>query len=121
MFYAPVVEDPSWVTQIIQVILLIILLGFGTKKGTDVVKAITSLFPDWKWAQKLVLTGARSMIFAAALITFVIFKFDVNPLTQIEALGFEILDPELAKSLMSLLVLFGANYIHDNTKKNPLS
>ena len=116
MLYAPVVEaGPGWFEQTVQVLALILLLGFGTKKGTDVVKAITSLLPNWRWAQALVLQDAKSMLFAAGLIIWVVFKFDVNPLVQIEALGFQVLDPILAKSLMGLLTLFGANYIHDNT------
>ena len=116
--YAPIeVVEPSWVVQVIQVLLLIVMLGFGTKKGTDLMKHITYLIPKWKWLAKLELKDSKSMVFAAALILFVIFKFDVNPLTQIEALGFDILDPMLAKALMGLLSLFGANYIHDNTKK----
>ncbi len=117
MLLAPVVEaGPGWFEQTVQVLALILLLGFGTKKGTDVVKAITSLLPDWRWAQALVLKDAKSMLFAAGLITWTIFQFDVNPLVQIEALGFSVLDPDLAKALMSLLTLFGANFIHDHTK-----
>ena len=100
-----------WYEQVAKVLLLIVLMGFGTQKGIDFLKHISYLLaPKFPWAK---IEDSKSMIFAGALVTAGIFFFDLNLLAQIEGLGLEILDPDLAKFILSMLTLFTANKVHD--------
>ena len=100
-----------WFEQLVKALLMIVLLGFGTQKGIHYLKQFSYLIaPKLPWAK---IEDSKSMIFAGALAIFVIFFFDVNILAQVQGLGFELLDPDLAKAVVSMLTLFMANKVHD--------
>lgn len=106
-------ENFDW-QGLIGAFLVFVAIGFGTERGTEVLKAITRLVGgklNWEG-----LTGYWSFIAATALVFAGIFLTDTNPLAFIEGLGFEFLDADLAKTLSALIALFIGNKIHDNGK-----
>lgn len=106
-------ENFDW-QGLIGAFLVLVALGFGTERGTAVLKAITRLFGDkvnWEG-----LTGYWSFLAAGALAFAGIFLTDTNPLSFIEGLGFEFLDADLAKTISALIALFIGNKIHDKGK-----
>ena len=94
--------------------LVFVAIGFGTERGTEILKALSRLLGakiNWEG-----LSGYWSFIAAAALVFAGVFLTDTNPLSFIEGLGFEFLDADLAKTLSALIALFIGNKIHDNGK-----
>jgi len=106
-------ENFDW-QGLVGAILVFIALGFGTERGTAIVKAITRLIGvrlDWEG-----LTGYWSFLAAGALAFAGIFLTGTNPLAFIEGLGFEFLDVDLAQTISALIALFIGNKIHDKGK-----
>ena len=94
--------------------LVLVAIGFGTERGTELLKALSRLIgAKFNWEG---LSGYWSLIAAAAVVFAGIFLTDFNPLVFIDGLGFEFMDADLAKTLTSLIGLFIANKIHDNGK-----
>jgi len=99
---------------LIGALLVLLAVGFGTERGTEVLKAISRLIgAKMNWEG---LSGYTSLIAAAALVIAGTFYFDIEPLKYIRRLGFNYLDPDLVKLLSSLIGLFIANKIHDKGK-----
>lgn len=106
-------ENFDW-QGLVGAFLVLVAIGFGTERGTEVLKAISRLIGarfDW-----VGLSGYWSFIAATALVFAGIFLTNTNPLAFIEGLGFEFLDADLAKTLAALIALFIGNKIHDNGK-----
>jgi sulfite exporter TauE/SafE len=107
-------ENFDW-QGLIGAFLVLVAIGFGTERGTEILKALTRLIGA-KWLKWEGLKGYLSFIAAAALVFAGIFLTDTNPLSFIEGLGFEFLDADLAKTLSALIALFIGNKIHDKGK-----
>jgi len=99
----------EWI-GLLQGLILVVVLGFGTERGTEVIKKLSRLIGakvNWEGIK-----GDMSFIVSAIVAAVIVFAPDFNLLGTVNGLGFELLDPEMAKLLSTALVLFAGNKLH---------
>lgn len=103
--------------NIVKTALILLVLGLGTERGTQIVKELLNQIAgkvNWKW---LSFSDKKSFLLAAVIAFFVTYIFGVDLTGFLEVLdGF---DPELVKLVNSLLLMFVSNGIHDKFFKSP--
>jgi hypothetical protein len=92
-------------------VLHLVVLGFGTERGTQLVKVFLRLLSEQEpWLAWLSFSDSKSFILAAAVSFFVTYYFGVNlsPYLSLFA-GFS---PELVSLVTALLTTLFSNVIH---------
>lgn len=99
----------SIIDQLLKTVLILIVLGLGTERGTQVIKEfLRGLSAKVPW---LNFSDRRSFLLAAVVAFFVTYFFGVDVTQYLQLLeGF---DSELVKMVNALLLMFFSNSIHD--------
>lgn len=104
----------SILESLLKLLVVLLVLGLGTERGTQLVKEFLRLFSGKiAW---LNFSGRRSFLLAAAIAFFVSYFLKVDVTQYLQLLdGF---DPELVKLVNALLVMFFSNTVHDKFFKS---